>query len=408
MILFLRLAWRNCLRNRRRTFLAGLAIGIGLAALIFSDAMIVGMGRSMVRTAIDTFLGQGQIHFKGFRDTFEVDKVISGGNAVMQRLKGEPDIKNVAPRTMALGMLTSPANVTAIVIFGIDPGLEPAVSKIDEAIIKGEYLTSHDQNKVLIGSKLADRLEVGIGDRVVVTVAQADNGDLSQEMFRVGGIFQLNMNEIDDNIIFILLEKSQILLALPGGLHEIAFNFKNIDLDQDNVDDFWAQYSEDSNEALSWKEILPELEAALYWSQYSTGIIGVILFAIITLGIMNTLFMSLYERMFEFGVLRAVGTRPVRMALMIVCEAGILSLISIFFGNIIGWMISHSFSLYGINYTGVEFGGITFSEPIYPVVKTSQFVKYPIYLFTFTLLVSLYPALHAAKIVPTRAMRRSL
>ena len=172
-------------------------------------------------------------------------------------------------------------------------------------------------------------------------------------------------------MIFIPIEKSQQLLNLSEGLHEIAITFKDDGLSPNNLDGFWKRYSSDANEALSWKKIMPQLEAALTWSTYLMGIVVLILFAIIALGVMNTLFMSLYERMFEFGVLRAVGTRPARMASMIVCEAGVLSLISIFFGNIIGLILSHSFAVNGINYVGVEFGGITFSEPIYPVVKVS-------------------------------------
>ncbi len=407
MILLLKLAWRNSLRNKRRTFLAGLAIGAGLAALIYSDAMIIGMGECMVKTATDTFLGQGQIHLKGFRNTFEAEKVINHSQEILQQLEHEPGIKNFAPRTMALAMLTSPANIADIALFGIEAALEGPISKIDEAIIKGEYLSPGDKNKILVGSKLAERLEVDMGDRVVVTVAQAGTGELSQEMFRVGGIFQLSMNEIDDMMTFIPLAQAQALLALENNIHEIVFNFKDVDFTHDSFLEFWEKYSRKGNEALSWKEILPELEGALYWSQYSIAIISVILFTIIALGIMNTLFMSLYERMFEFGVLRAVGTRPLRMAMMIVSEAGILAIISILLGDIIGLLFIKYYAVHGISYVGIEFGGITFSEPIYPVLKISQFIKYPIYLFLFTLLVSLYPAIYAARITPTEAMKRS-
>ncbi len=407
MLLLIKLAWRNSLRNKRRTFLAGLAIGIGLAALIYSDAMIIGMGESMVKTATDTFLGQGQIHLKGFRNTFEAEKVISHSHEILETLKHEREIKNFAPRTMVSGMLTSPANITAVVLVGIESVLEAPISKIDEAIIKGTYLVPGDNNKILVGSKLAERMEIDIGDRVVVTVAQAETGDLSQEMFRVGGIFHLNMNEIDDAMTFISLEKAQALLALEKNIHEIVFNFKDVDSSHDLSPEFIKQYSRDGNEALSWKEILPELESALYWSQYTIAIIALILFTIIALGIMNTLFMSLYERMFEFGILRAVGTRPLRMALMIVCEAGMLAIISILLGDIIGLLLVKYSAVHGINYVGIEFGGVTFSEPIYPVLKIHQFIKYPVYLFFFTLLVSLYPAIFAARMSPTRAMKRS-
>ncbi len=408
MLLLVKLAWRNSFRNKRRTFLAGLAIGIGLGALIFVDALMIGMTGSMIRTATDTFLGHAQIHRKGFRDTLEVEKTIRNSDEILENLKSETEVERFAPRTACIGMITSPANVSSVMLYGIDPPLEEKVSKIDEAIVKGDFLGEDGQDRILIGTKLAETLEVSRGDRVVVTVAEATTGDLSQEMFRVGGIFHFNIREMDGGMAFINLARSQKMLGLGNGIHEIAIDFKESSLAEDRSLDFWDRYSRDGNEALAWTEIMPALSAVRELTKVSIHITAVILFSIVVLGIMNALFMSLYERMFEFGILRAVGTRPFKMALMILVETATLALISILIGAVLGLGASLYFSVHGIDYTGIEFAGVTFREPIFPVVRVYQYYKYPIYLFLFTIFVGVYPAIYAARMKPVDAMKKSL
>jgi ABC-type lipoprotein release transport system permease subunit len=406
MFLLLRLAWRNSLRNKRRTILAGLAIGIGLASLIFVDALIIGMSRSMSKVATDTFLGEGQIHGSGFRDTLEVEKTIVQSDHVLKALAAEKAVKVFAPRTLSFAMVSSPANASSVLLCGVEPGKEAALSKLDEATVQGEFLTARDDEKIILGSKLAETLEVGVGDRVVATVAQAGTGELSQGMFRVGGIFRFNIREMDGEMAVVTLSRAQKMLGLETRIHEIAMQF---DPETPPGPGFWTSYSQNGNEALPWQDILPELGVAIQYAEFSILILGFILFGIVSLGIMNTLFMSLYERMFEFGVLRAVGTRPLRMVLMILCEAAVLSLISILIGSALGFGLTWFFAERGFNvYTGLEYGGITLTEPIFPVLKTYQFYKYPFYLFVLTLLVGLYPAVVAAKIRPAKAMQRSL
>jgi ABC-type antimicrobial peptide transport system permease subunit len=141
---------------------------------------------------------------------------------------------------------------------------------------------------------------------------------------------------------------------------------------------------------------------------FSLLLVGLILFGVVALGIINTLFMSLHERMFEFGVLRAVGTRPWRMAQLIVLEAGALAILSIGLGNLLGLIVTAMVAKTGIDYTGIEYAGVTFRELLYPVMKVEQFILYPIWVFIFTTIVGIYPAIHAARILPAEAMRKSL
>lgn len=408
MSTYVKLAWRNLFRNKRRTLIAGTAIGLGLAALIFSDALIIGMEKNMIYTATSSFLGEGQIHHEKYRERAEVELTVNDLESVLSRLDNEPIVSHYTLRAMSFGMITSPANVSSVNIVGIHPPTETYLSQIDEALIEGEYFSGDNPRDILIGSKLAEIMEVGIGDRVVMTVAQAHSGDLSQEMFRISGIYYFNVDEMDRQVAVIRLGKLQEMLGMDDQVHEIAITFTDDTIGRDENHPFWASYSKDGNEAVNWTILLPQLDAALAFSQFQTVIIGAILFAIVTLGIINTLFMSLHERMFEFGVLRAVGTRPSAMASLILFEAGALAIISIILGCILGAAVTSIFSHVGIDYTGIEFVGVTFRELLYPVLQLKQFVEYPIWVFIFTVVVGLYPALYAARMRPAEAMRKSL
>ena len=406
-LILIKLAWRNIFRNKRRTIIAATAIGIGLAALIFVDALMIGMADNMVRTATASFLGDAQIHRAGFRDVQEVSLTIQALDEITEGLAQEEIVEHFTQRTLAPGMITSPANVSAIALVGVHPPTEKFLSQIDDAITEGVYFEGDRSREIVIGAKLAEILEIGLGDRVVVTVAQAETGDLSQEMFRISGIYHFAGEEMNAGMAFVRIEKAREMLGIGKAAHEIAIKFTSIAYSQDPALPFWEMYSQHGNEALSWTELMSQLTVILEMTKIGKYIMAVILFSLVAFGIINTLFMSLYERMFEFGVLRAVGTRPFGMARVILFEAGALAIVSIGLGAILGFVLTAVFAHVGIDYTGIEMTGVTIQELIRPIMKVEQFIMYPVWLFIFTLIAGLYPARHAAKISPATAMRRS-
>jgi ABC-type lipoprotein release transport system permease subunit len=408
MTLALKLSWRNVLRNKRRSLIAGVAIGVGLAALVVTDAITLGMQEAMLHSATGSFMGEAQIHADGFRETMAVEKTIHRSDQVLAQLESDSLISRYAPRVLTLGMASSAANVTTVTMVGVDPERETRLSEMDEALVEGHYLDPSAPRDLLIGSGLADLLEVNLGDRVVLTAAQAHSGELSQELFRVSGIFHLNVTEIDRMIVYVNLTTAQRILGLGNDIHQVAFGFHDIDDAGRTEKAFWSRFTQPGNEAVGWRTLLPGLSAAFELVAVQMIIIGLILFGIVSLGIMNTLFMSLYERMFEFGVLRAVGTRPGAMARLVILEAVWLGVIGVAFGVALAavsvWILSYT----GIDYSGVEFAGATMRELLYPVSHPSQYTLYPVIVFTLTAAVGLYPALYAAKLTPAAAMRRAM
>ncbi len=407
-MIWIKLAWRNIFRNKRRTYIAGTAIGLGLASLIFTDALIIGMEKNMIHSATLTYLGEGQIHRQDYRQTQDAELTINHLPAILDSLKQEKIVRAYSVRAMATGMISSPADMQVVNMVGIDPHLEREVSQLDEVIQRGSFFTDENPRNLLLGSKLAEILDVDIGDRVVMTAARIQNGEFAQEMFRVSGIFHFNIPEMDQGMVFIQLKHAQEMLGLGEQAHEVAIQFTDIQLGMDKDLSFWKRYSKSGNIAESWTVILPQMEAIFEITQFSTLLTGLILFGVVALGIINTLFMSIHERMFEFGVLRAVGTRPWSIARLLLLEAASLAVISIVLGNILGLASTYLVSQIGINYTGIEFSGITFRELIYPKLKVLQFIKYPLWVFFFTILSGIYPAIYAARMSPANALRKSM
>lgn len=408
MGLTMKLARRNLFRNKRRTIIAGIAIGVGLAALIFTDAVILGMKREMIASATGAYMGEGQIHRRGFRLAQEVSLTIIEPEKVGADLEKERSIEAIAPRAESFGMITSPANVSSMMLVGVDPEKEKRLSRVGRSLRAGSYFEGADSRDIVLGGDLADRLAVSLGDRVVITIAQARTGDLSQDLFRVSGIYRLGIKEMDEGLAFVRLPKAQQMLGIGGGIHEIALKFTSPDFAAESNAPFWGKYSADGNEAVGWTALLPQLKGVLQMVWISLAFMAAILFGVIAFGIINTLFMSLYERMFEFGVLRAVGTRASGVRRLIVFEAGCLAVLSAAMGMLLGFALTFAVSKIGIDYRGIEFAGTTFSDRLHPVLHAQQFVIYPLAVICFTLLVGLYPARVAAKMRVADALRKSL
>ena len=214
--------------------------------------------------------------------------------------------------------------------------------------------------------------------------------------------------EMDEKSAFIHISRGQRLLGIEDNIHEIAVKFKNISQKQKDHSSLWEKINVTGNLGESWENIVSSFVGMMSLVDQLKGLIAMILIVLVALGIINTLFMALYERMFEFSVLRALGTKGREIILMIVSEAGSLSLVSIIAGIIIALFIAIPLKIWGVDFTGIDLAQVTFKEPIYFVFTYSQFVIFPIATFIFTLIVGFYPAIHASRIKMSEAMKRSL
>ena len=401
-----RLAKRSIFRNTRRTLLTVLLISCSLAAILFTDAFVRGMVETMVKISTQTFLGEGQIHRVGFREANDIDLYIKDTTTFYQQLNATTAIQAFAPRVLTGAMTSSSENVASAIVYGVDAIKEAQVSKLKMAVTQGDYLSGID-GEIIIGEQLADLLEISLGDRLVVTVSEANGGDLSQALFRVSGLFSFNERNMDIGMAFINLAQGQKLLNITG-VHEVALRLQHLHQAEDKNLPFWQTLNNDQIETLSWKELVPQLSSMLAMTKYSTLIVSIIMYILVCLGLINTMFMSIFERQTEFGILLAIGTRSKLLFYQIMLEGFFIGLLSITVGLLMAFILCYWGSIVGIDYSELEMSGLTLNEPIYLILDASSFATMGLATLVITLIASLYPAFHAARLQPSFAMRKTL
>jgi ABC-type lipoprotein release transport system permease subunit len=406
-MLGLKLAWRNLFRNIRRTILTSVLISSSLIVLILVDGLVLGMADVMIGGITRTLEGEAQVLRKGFRNNFEVEYYLENPDPIIDIIKNDPAVAGYGPRVIVGGMINSTHNTTGGLVYGVDAAREIDVSRIRDAIVAGNYLTGADR-ELLIGRPMAELLEVELGDRIIITAAAVDNNEISQELFRVTGIFEFGPEEMDKNLVFINLAKAQEILGMKGRVHQIALQFVDPESAKDPDLPLFQQLTSDDNEALGWLELQPAIGGLIEMSNYATLIVGVILFLLTSLGVINSMFMSIYERIYEFGVAKAIGTRPSQIIQLVLFEAFLLAMISCVIGLTAGYFLGDYFSTNGIPMGKMEVSGIVVDGNMYIRLASYQFVNFPIYVTLLTLAAAIYPAIFASRIVPTQALQRAL
>lgn len=340
----------------------------------------MGMTDTMVRSVTRLYSGDAQIHHREFLARQDESRVIDDPETVLNQLAREPEVAGYAARTLAFGMVSSAANNRAVQVVGIDPTAEAGVSKIADAIIAGDYLSDDGPvTQLLIGDRLAQLLEADIGDRIVVSLNNQVTESADQQLFRVSGIFHLNARAMDENLAFIRLPEAQSMMGLNSAVHEIAFNLTTASLATNTELGLWQRLSNERWVAQGWTELMPQLATMLQMTS-STVIAGVVQLILAGLGVINGLFMSIYERTYEFGVLLAIGTRRRQLFRLIMTEGLILALGAILIGLVLGvllisWSASPASDARIVQTPKREFGHITKGESMSSVIETRDVSK---------------------------------
>lgn len=407
-MLLMQLAFRNLFRNGRRTFLTCLLITSSLIVIILMDGLVLGMLGVMVGGITQTLEGEAQIYKSGFRDRFDSTLYLEAPQSILMALDQDETLMSYAPRVVVPAMIGSSYNTLGGMVYGVDPKKELAVSRLRQALVEGEYL-SNKPRAMLMGRLMAEKLEIGIGDRVVLTASAVDNNELVQGLFRVSGILEFGPKELDESLVFIHVEGAQALFHLGDGLHQIALRFKDFK-DANRSDLALARkIQDDTIEFKGWLALQPSVGAMLEMTSYATLIIGVVLFLFASLGVINSIFMSIYERLYELAVAKAIGTRPAFIGGLIVLEALALAVISCGIGLPVAYCLMSFFAANGLPLGGtMEFSGVVLPGRLYPELAWYQFVQFPLYVILLTVVAAIYPALFAARIAPARSLQKAL
>ena len=295
-------------------------------------------------------------------------------------------------------------NSSGVNINGIVPGEEQNITNIKSSIIEGSYFNG-GEGDIVIGKNLADKLEAGLGDKVVV-MSNTPDGSIGSEVFRVIGIYKTFSSDFERTNIYIPINRAQKMLNIGDNIHEIAI----ITYDYNNVSRVKEDISKQLGgefEVLTYKDLLPLLVITLDMYKQMTLIINMIVGLALIFGIINVMLMAVFERIREFGVLISIGMKSSGLFMMIVAESFIIGLFGSVFGLILGLAIQEVLSKTGINLSMFAEGLSSFGVGaiIYPVVSIDNLISLLVMIPFISIIAALYPAYKAVKLEPVSAMR---
>jgi ABC-type lipoprotein release transport system permease subunit len=399
-----KLAWRNIWRNRRRSLIVLTSITIGTVAIIFLDAFADGSLNQWIENQLSTNISFIQIYKKGYANNKVIQNYLPDREYIENKLKSENLVKGFSERVSSFGLINSPSNSSGINFIGIDPQREPGVSKIHEYIISGKYL-SGAKHELLLGKKLAEKLEVNISDKIVIMASDLE-GKVSSDIFRITGIFQSASSEFDKYYVYINLSNAQDLLGIGDKITEIAINVPN-QIYVDSLKSKLVASIDGKFEILSYNDLLPVIASFMDTMKSSMFIFNLIIAIAMIFGIINTKMMSVFERIKEFGILMANGMRNSQIFKMIIIEAFFIGVIGLSAGLIIGIGIYLPLAHYGISFGKFAdtFSSMGFSPIIYPDLSFTTVINTCLTIILTTIIGSLYPAFKTIRLEPVAALR---
>ena len=398
------LAWRNLWRNPRRTALVLVAIGVGVWSMLGFDALLKAWNASSLESALKDMTGQAQIHARGYLDDPGVVHRMPPPAGKLEVLLDQPDVKQWAPRVKVPAAIQSEFETWPVTLIGIDPARERGLSFIAAAVNDGQPLGSQDAPGILLGHELAQRLHTGIGKRVVL-MSQSSSGGLAERGFRVIGLFAA-APRIEKSKVFIGIGPARAMLGMGRQISEIAFDLRR----RSDLHDFIARVREAAPELdiQSWETLRPMTRAINRLMDGFTQVWIVIMFVLMAFGIINTLLMSLHERVRELALLQALGLRPRLIFVQVTLESALVVLLGVAAGAGLAAVTILAFRNgldLGFLARGAEWLGA--GRVLYPRLVIAQFIDIGILVWVLGITAGLLPTWRMVRNVPIEAINRS-
>lgn len=382
------------------------AIIIGVWNMIFLGALMRGISDEMVRNGISTLTGHIQIHHKGYRNDPVIENSMADPEVVKTALKKTlPKGARWAARVRVNAIASNARHTAGVTFVGIDPAHEAGVSFIGKAVTEGRYLREDDKYGIVAGKALVDKFETKLGHKLVL-MSQDTDREVASRAFRIIGIFRAEMQATEKQFVFVSKTSAQHMLKLKNSISEISIMLPGQEEVRQVADNLQADLPSADYEVQTWQELLPIIIAYLNIYDGFMYIWFIVVFIAMGFGIVNTTLMAVFERMREFGLFKALGMKPGWIVKEVLAESFFLLLMGTAIGNILSFLSVFALSGSGIDLSslaaGLEFAGM--SRVIYPAIYIHDVIVANLMVFILGLLVSVYPAVKAARFTPVEAL----
>jgi len=402
----LKISWRNIWRNPKRSLVMIFAIIIGLWAGIFVSSLMFGLLQARFETSIEQQFSHIQIHHPEFIKDRQLKYGIAQWESLSRELASDPMVKAFSGRTMANGMLATATLTRGVNIIGVDPESEALTIRLDGNIIEGTYFEEGGRNPILVGRALAEKTKLQERSRLVLTFQNLD-GELISASFRVAGIFQTANNMLDEMNVYVLQSDLNGYVGQEMVINEIALLANDTDRLNEIRDTYLASYP--GLTIRTWAELSPELSYIQELGQTMLLVILIIILFALAFGLVNTMLMSVYERIPELGMLMAVGMNRRRIFGMIMFETAFLTFLGAFGGMILGVISNMITGRTGLDLAvvgGESLKDFGYPTIVYPNLGPEFYIMLTGLVIIMVFITAIFPAVKALRLKPAEAVRK--
>ncbi|MFP4681883.1 MAG: ABC transporter permease [Chitinispirillaceae bacterium] len=398
------LAWKNIWRNKLRSLIIMTATALGLLGGLTASALSFGMGEQMVETVIKTRVSHLQITHPQYQDDPDIQYCVSDAREKVEKLDSMPQVAAVAPRVLVNAMASSPKTALGVELMGVLPQRERNLTIVDESVMEGSFFSDEGEFEAVIGQELAERLDMGVGSRIVFTFQNAE-GTITGGAFRVSGIFRTPSSEFDRGTVFVQAQDLAQLLETELHYQQISVLFTTLEA-LDTTLSTVHSIAPDMR-VQTWTELAPELGFISETLGVSLYIFMVVILLALAFGIVNTMLMVVLERRRELGMLMAVGMKRKTLFVLIVLETLALSLTGAVAGMILTSVVVWILSITGIDLSIISQGLSEFglTDVLYPELPWTMYPILGVMVVVIAVLSAIYPARRALKLRPADALR---
>ncbi len=402
MIQLFKMAFRDLGRNRRRSFFSSLALGMGMALLLFMASIVNGEYGSAIDNTIRLQSGHLQVRAKDYdesKTSLKWEDLVENPDDVAAQIASLAPVKAATPRLFASGIIAVGDESTGVRVFGIDP-LSEASAPYRDGMLSGEYLTPDDRDGLLIGESLAEKLDVKTGDTVNLSV-NTSNGDVDEQVFTIRGVFSTRTGGFDNTTLLLPLAKAQTITRTEKHASTIFVLLK----DSAQTGAVVSALQTSKYKVLTWEEMNEIIVQTEDFANSYMFILYLIVLLITATVITNTLIMSVFERTREIGILGAIGMKGRRILTMFLAESSMLAVGGVIMGLILGGLLVGYFTKNGFYIGNMGITGMLMSDTIYADLNMGDAINLIILSFIVTLLAGFYPAWIASRMEPVEALR---
>lgn len=398
------IAWKNLLRQRRRSLLTGLTMLVGYFIVSLAIGMQFGSWGQVIEAYTGAFSGHIQIHAENYRDRPSLYKTLAQND--LEQLNQLPYIESWTPRLYSVVLTYANERALATSLVGLDPERETRTTSSQARLWKGEFLSNAEPQKALVSYQLSKRLKLELGDELVL-ISQAADGSIANDIFFVGGILGLPEDESPELVCYLGLESAQNFLVMPGRVHEAVLKVDSYHNARHYADLARTDLSKANWDIQPWQVIEKVFYEAMLADNKGSYIAIAIVAVMVGLGVLNTVLMNLLERTRELGIMLAIGTRPRQLLLLIMMELSMLASLSCLIGAIFSSAANAYLTWYGIALgEPIRFGGMTFATYHSTLDPETYWLPILVVMAT-TFVVGFIPAYRVTRIRVVEALWRS-